>query len=128
MENEDVIRAALGKDKLALEIIEALKTGQKTHKLVPLGKCQFENKLIYINSLLYVPEDLSLQLKILKSCHEHLAASHPGCAATYELVSRNYWWPKMRHTIARYIRNCDTCTRIKPARYAPYGLLKPLEV
>ena len=34
----------------------------------------------------------------------------------------------MRGTIAQYIRNCDTCSRIKPARHAPYGLLKPLEI
>src|SRR5258706_16196369 len=52
MENEDVIRAALRKDMLALEIIEALNTGQKTHKLVSLRECQFEDKLIYINVLL----------------------------------------------------------------------------
>src|SRR5258705_13480909 len=91
MENEDIIRTAIEENKLALEIIEALKTGQKTHKLVPLGECQFKDKLVYINGLLYVPEDPTLQLKILKSCHEHPAAGHPGRAATYELVSRNYW-------------------------------------
>jgi len=34
----------------------------------------------------------------------------------------------MRRTIAQYIRNCDTCARIKPIRHAPYGLLKPLQV
>lgn len=34
----------------------------------------------------------------------------------------------MRGTIAQYIRNCDTCSRIKPARHAPYRLLKPLEI
>ena len=34
----------------------------------------------------------------------------------------------MRHTIARYIWNCENCTRIKPAQHAPYGLIKPLEV
>ena len=51
-----------------------------------------------------------------------------GRAATYELVTRDYWWPKMRHTIARYIWNSETCTQIKPTRYTPYGLLKPLEV
>ena len=34
----------------------------------------------------------------------------------------------MRHTIARYIRNCKTCTLIKPGQHAPYRLLKPLEV
>jgi len=34
----------------------------------------------------------------------------------------------MRQTIARYILNCNTCARIKPVRYALYGLLKPLQV
>jgi len=34
----------------------------------------------------------------------------------------------MCQAIARYIWNCNTYTRIKPVRYAPYGLLKPLQV
>src|SRR5258705_9730829 len=129
MENEDSIREALNMDKLAQEIIEVVETGQRKHKLVPLGECLLkEDNLVYINSLLYIPYDPAIQLKILKSCHEHSAASHPERAATYELVSHDYWWPKMRHTIARFIRNCDTCTWMKPARHTPYGLLKPLEV
>ena len=127
--NEDSIRKALNTDKLAKEIIEVLKSGHRKHKLIPLGECQLkEDDLIYINGLLYVPDDPAIQLRILKSCHDHPAAGHPERAATYELVSCNYWWPKMHHTIARYIRNCDTCARIILARHAPYGLLQPLEV
>ena len=34
----------------------------------------------------------------------------------------------MRHTIAKFICNCDTCTHIKVVHHAPYGLLKTLEV
>ena len=34
----------------------------------------------------------------------------------------------MRKTIARYVNNCDTCSRVKPVRRAPYGCLKPLQV
>ena len=34
----------------------------------------------------------------------------------------------MRHIIAYYIKNYDTYKWITPARHAPYGLLKPLEV
>ena len=101
--NENNIRAALKEDRLASEIIEALKTGQQTHKLMPLGDCQQKDNLIYVNGLLYIPDDPALQFKVLKSCHDHLAAGHPGRAATYELVTHDYWWPKMRHTIARYI-------------------------
>jgi len=86
------------------------------------------NGLILVNGLVYVPEIRDLYLRILKSCHDHPAAGHPGQAATYELVSCDYWWPKICQTIACYIWNCDTCACIKPVRHAPYGLLKPLQV
>ena len=93
-----------------------------------LGECQQKDNLIYVNGLLNVPDDPTLQLKVLKACHDHLAVGHPGRVATYELVTHEYWWPKMRHTIARYIRNCETCMQIQPTWHAPYRLLKPLEV
>ena len=34
----------------------------------------------------------------------------------------------MRKTIARYLSNYDTCARIKPVRYALYGLLKLIQI
>ena len=33
----------------------------------------------------------------------------------------------MRKDIERYVKNCDTCQRIKPTNHAPFGLLKPLQ-
>ena len=125
--DQDILDA-LSNDPLAQEIFEALRNGSKKHKTIPLGECQISEGLLLINNLVYVPDTPDLFLRILKTCHDHPAAGHPGQAATYELVSRDYWWPKMRQTIAQYVRNCDTCTRIKPVRHAPYGLLKPLQV
>lgn len=75
-----------------------------------------------------MPDDLIFQQRIISSRHSHPAAGHPGQAATFELVSRDFWWPGIRKTIARYIRNCETCQRIKPVRHAPFGYLKPLEI
>jgi len=118
----------LATDTLAQEILEALQNGDKKHKTVPLGECEVHNGLILVNGQVYVPEIPDLYLQILKTCHDHLAAGHPGQAATYELVSRDYWWPKMRQTIACYIWNYDTCAQIKPVRHAPYELLKLLQV
>jgi len=122
------IMDALEYDKLGQEILQVLWDGIKLHKTIPLGECQYENELLLVNKLVYVPDSPDLYLRILKNCYDYSAAGHPGCAATYEVVFRDYWWPKMRRTIAQYVRNCDTCTRIKPARHAPYGLLKPLQV
>src|SRR5437588_5849652 len=48
-------------------------------------------------------------------------------AKTTELISRRYYWPKMRATIKRYVNNCVTCQRTKLLRHAPDGLLQPNE-
>ena len=127
------IRSALAKDELPIEIAKALDNGDKQltgkhSRSVPLGECIVENSLLYIYGLLYVPDNETMYREILHDHHDHPAAGHPRRATTYELVSRNYWWPGMRKTIARYLAKCDTCARIKPIRHAPYGLLKPMQV
>ena len=129
------IRTALINDKLANEIVNALRNGSKTlgnsknGPKVPLGECTLDSTgLLFVYGLLYVPNDENLYREVIHAHHDHPAAGHPGRAATYELVSRNYWWPGMCKTIVRYLANCDTCARIKPVRHAPSGLLKPLQV
>ena len=108
-------------DKLMKEITHALKQGDKQHPKVPLGECIIKDELIYIFGLLYIPDNEELQREIIHIHHDHPAAGHPERAATYELISRNYWWPNMRKVIARYLSNCNTCARIKPVQHKPYG-------
>ena len=127
------IHTALVKDKLAMEIAKVLDNGDKQltgkhPRSAPLGECIVENGLLYIYGLLYDPNDENLYHVILHTHHDNPAPGHPGRAATYELVIRNYWWTGMRKTIARYLANCDTCVRIKPLHHAPHGLLKPMQV
>ena len=112
---------ALNTDNLPKEIIEVLKSDYRKHKLIPLGECQLkEVNLIYINGVLHIPDNPTIKLRILKSYYYHLAAGHPGRVATYKLVSHDYWWPKMRHKIARSIWNCDTYARINLARHMDF--------
>lgn len=125
---EEKIIEALKNDALAKEIIKALETNQSRHPKVDLAECKYNGRTLTVYGLLYVPENLELQRQIIYSKHDHPAAGHPGRSATYANITRDYWWPGLRGTIARYIRNCDTCARIKPPRHSPFGLLKPLEV
>jgi len=41
------------------------------------------------------------------------SARHLGQWKTYELVSRNYWWPRMTTFIKKYVTGCDMCQQIK---------------
>jgi len=85
------IMDALEHDKLGQEILQALQDGIKLHKTIPHAECQYENGLLLVNKLVYVPDSPDLYLRILKNCHDCPAAGHPRRAATYELVSRDYW-------------------------------------
>ena len=56
------IMNALEHDKLGQEILQALRDGIKLHKTVPLGECQYENGLLLVNKLVYVPDSPDLYL------------------------------------------------------------------
>ncbi|PRP74178.1 retrotransposon nucleocapsid protein, partial [Planoprotostelium fungivorum] len=84
------------------------------------------NDLLFYEEQLYVPEKLRLIIMMMK--HDSPLAGHFGSHKTKELVRRDYWWPKMYHTIESYVKSCDTCQRAKHSRKKQSGLLQPLEV
>ena len=84
--------------------------------------------LVLRDGLVYVPDEGNIKLEILKSCHDSKISGHLGQAKTLEIVSRNYFWPRMRQYINEYIQTCDTCARNKTPRHAPYGQLHPLPI
>ena len=53
---------------------------------------------------------------------------HVGIAKTFELVSRDYWWPQQCQFIQQYVRSCDICAWGKVVCHHPYGLLKLLPI
>src|SRR5690606_4084097 len=72
-------------------------------------------------------DDEELQADIIRTRHDIPAVGHPGRTKTFDLLSREYWWPRMHRTVERYMKNCEICQRAKPTRHQPYGLLKPLQ-
>ncbi|PRP72973.1 retrotransposable element protein, partial [Planoprotostelium fungivorum] len=60
--------------------------------------------------------------------HDSPIAGHYGIRKTKELVSCDYWWPKMTHDIKSYVKSCDVCQRAKHSHRKQSGLLQPLSV
>ena len=112
------IRDNLKKDKFASGIMKHIKE---------FPEFSITNGLLFNEGLLYVP-DLHSKLEILKNRHDSKIAGHYGVKKTVELITRDYWWPKLWEFVRRYIKGCDTCARSKSSRHKPYGLLMPLEV
>jgi Integrase zinc binding domain len=47
---------------------------------------------------------------------------------TYERISRDYYFPRMRKVTEEVVTNCDLYQKSKAARHALYSTLKPLDV
>ena len=68
------------------------------------------------------------RLQVLQQCHDTPMAGHFGIHKNFALISRRYWWPRLRHFVTNYVRSCDKCCRSKKPRHHPYGLLQPMPI
>jgi hypothetical protein len=87
-----------------------------------------EDGLVLKDGLVYIPDDNRIKVKILKACHDSTTAGHPGEAKTLELLTRDYFWPRMRQFVNEYVKSCETCARNKTPRHRPHGQLHPLPI
>ena len=110
------------------EIRKALQANQKELRVVALGLCQWRDILLWYNNRIWVLNKEKIRTEIIRRHHDIPQAGHGGTVKTTALFCRTYYWPQLRHKVKRYVKNCNTCQRIKSTRHAPYGQLQPLEV
>jgi len=122
------IRTLSATDKEIQEIRRKKANGTTCDGKIVLGLYEENNVLLMYDSLIWIPDNDTLRLCILRDHHAAQATAHPGRARTLELVSRNFYWPRQQKYVHRYVDHCDTCHRIKPIRHGPFGLLKRLEL
>jgi len=128
---KEKLRAALKNDLYIGPILPYLQDPGKprtTEVQAQLANLEYKEDLVFHNGLIYVPDDPEIKLKIMHERHDSPVSGHLGQAKTYELVSRNYFWPRMRKYINDYVTSCDTCNRSKNPRHKPYGELQPLPI
>jgi hypothetical protein len=82
-----------------------------------------EDGLILHHGEVYVPLDANLCHNIVN--HDLQIAGLPGRWKTHELVTRNYWWPGLGHYVAKYVKGCDRCNRMKTFPSTPIRKLMP---
>ena len=78
-----------------------------------LQEWNYEEGLILFRGKVYVPADRELRRDIVKRYHDSPMAGHPGRHKTYELVSREFWWPGMSVFVRDYVRGCAVCQATK---------------
>jgi transposase InsO family protein len=125
----DNVRVALSSDELANDVRQHLQASSISGKSSRSDYDHFEDRggLLFRDGLLYVPAG-SMRVEVLQQHHDTPLAGHFGITKTVELITRNYWWPQLRHSVEEFVRTCDTCNRAKTPRHLPYGLLQPLPI
>lgn len=130
------ITAAYSDDVTLQRIMESKRRGDrripaditKIGVRLELGDCELRDDLFYVKNRVYVSQNEELQAIILQYIHESPPGGHAGRATTYDRVSTYYYWPKMTDTVARYVKGCHHCKRIKHYRKGKQGFLKPLPI
>ena len=75
-----------------------------------------------------VPDSHALKKKLCRIMHDNPVAGHPGRAKNFDLMQRQYYWPRFYQFIAKYVKHCHVCARSKTSRQGKMGVLRPLPV
>ena len=120
------VKEALLQDEVTENYQSLLKSGPREFSK-SLEEWNFENGLLLYRGKVYIPKtkDEELRRQIIKMHHDLPSAGHPGRWKTYELISRNYWWPGLTTDVKRYVSGCDICQKMKNRPQQPYGPLIP---
>lgn len=76
------------------------------------------------NKLIFVPK--ALRKQVLENCHDSVEGTHAGVRKTQYLVSKGYWWPKMKEDVQDYVASCTLCKKFKP-KLTKAGFLQPIK-
>ena len=49
------------------------------------------------------------RIAILRNYHGGLDVPHMGINATFNIVRRKYWWPRMYEDVKKFVGGCETC-------------------
>ena len=96
-------------------------------KAIALGLRQWKDGLLWYQGKIWISNEQGIRTTLLTKHHEPPQAGHGRTAKTTELISRRYYWPKIREDIKGFIKNWDTCPRTKVVRHVPCRLVQSNE-
>jgi len=73
----------------------------------------------------YVPKDKELRAEVIWLHHDMPVEGHGGQWKTVELVTRNFWWPRMMMEVKQYMEGCNLYQRNKNRTELPVEKLMP---
>ena len=135
---EEEITKAQNNDTTVKEILENLETWKKqlptSSHLKPF--VEKADELYIYNGILYqqlsdekvqIILPLSLYKKVLEMLHASPLSGHLGEDKTTSRFLETFYWPNIRKSIAKYIKQCEKCEIFKVPKENTIAPLKPIE-
>ncbi|KAF8736674.1 hypothetical protein RHS02_06245, partial [Rhizoctonia solani] len=113
------IKNALDQDESLEEILQFLQNESKAPPSIKRNfkDYQMEAGLLFYQGRIVVLDIGTLQTELLRIFHDSPLAGHPGRQCTLELVSRNYYWPRIHADTYWHVDSCKTCQQIRKPKY-----------
>ena len=86
------------------------------------------NNILRYWHAIYVFNEASLKVEILKRCHDDFLARHFEIEKIVDLIQRKFYWMYMRKNIEEYIKRCVISQRTKTHHHRLYDELSKLSV
>ena len=102
------------------EVVQALKKEN--------GLTWEEDRVVYMEERIYVPNNKKIKKKILKENHDLVDVGHLGQHRMLKLLKRTYWWPELKENVKRYVQGCFKCQQNKAQYQRKAGELHQLEI
>ena len=95
-------------------------------KVLRNEKWQIEDDLLLKEENVYILRDNKLRLEIIWLHHNILIVGHEEQWKIVELVTN--WWPGVTKEVKKYMKECDSCQRMKNRVEMLAGKLRPNKV
>lgn len=94
-----------------------------------ISECSIDEKgCVGWRDRLLVPQYEPLQTELIHRSHDSPTTGYPGREVTLNILSRDFYWPRMNRMVWQFVRNCDVCGRTHVWRDKKRGFLKPLPI
>jgi len=121
--------------KVAVDLLERVKKGYEEDELcqsIMSNPRDYHNYyrvhdgLILCGQQLFLPSVDAVKAEVMREAHDSAVGGHLGVVKTTEVVSRDFYWPKMIEDVKEYVASCPSCQSNKHRNHNPSGLLHSL--
>jgi hypothetical protein len=87
-----------------------------------------EGGLLTYRDRMYIPNHEDLKRFIRDELHKRPYTGHPGYQKMITATQKQFYWPRLKKDIAKYLAQCIECQQVKAKHRHPAGLLHPLPI